>query len=75
GTIKDMGTGTEAVIIKDFIQYNGLFLSSSIPVQKQLVILKSYIIIKGLGYIHDIASHKSRVVALTSKPQPQPAVI
>ena len=45
---------------KDFIQYNGLFLSSSIPVQKQLVILRSHIIIKGLGYIHDLASHKSR---------------
>ncbi|MBQ7437143.1 MAG: hypothetical protein IJV30_07455, partial [Oscillospiraceae bacterium] len=47
---KDMGTGTEAVIIKDFIQYNSLFLSSGIPVKKQLVILRSHIIIKGLGW-------------------------
>ena len=62
-----MGTGVEAVMIKDFIQYNGLFLSSRIPVQKQFVILRSDIIIKGLGYIHHLSSHKSAFAIETNR--------
>ena len=55
--------GVKTVVAENPVQDKGLFLGSSLPIQKELVIVGSQTVVKGLGDIHIIFPFKKGAFA------------
>ena len=64
GTVQNMGGSVKSILCKKSVQNDSLLLYGSLPIKKQLIVLRSQAIIKGLCDIHDNTSLSNSYLSL-----------